>query len=308
MRVAILANPSSGRGRALRVARELREAIGFAGHEVEECSAREPASVEAVKRAGLVVIVGGDGTVHHQLPALSGSGAALWHAPLGTENLFAREFGMTLDSAALLRAIERGEIATIDGATINGRWFAIMAGVGPDSSIVARVAAARTGPIRKLSYLGPSIAEFHRPNLPVMSIDVDGRRVVDARRGFVVVANSRQYGGRINPARGALMDDGLLDVVFFPCSSRVRALSWTVGCRVGRQGASRWLVSEHATSAVVTIEESQGAKLQLDGEFAGNASGELDIRVRPAALKVLLPVGSSLRKAPVKLSGHAPVS
>lgn len=308
MRVAILANPSSGRGRALRVARDLREAIGFAGHEVEEHSAREPSSTDAVKRAEVVVIVGGDGTVHHQLPALARSDAAIWHAPLGTENLFAREFGMTTDADALLRAIGAAKVVSIDGATINGRWFAIMAGVGPDSSIVARVAAVRTGPIRKLSYLGPSIAEFRRPNLPVMSIDVDGRRVVDARRGFVVVANSRQYGGRINPARGALMDDGLLDVVFFPCSSRVRALSWTVGCRVGRQGASRWLVSEHATSAVVTIDESQGAKLQLDGEFAGHASGELDIRVQPAALKVLLPVGSALRKAPAGVPNQAPVS
>lgn len=303
MRVAILANPSSGRGRALRVARDLREALRFAGHEAEECSAREPSSAQAVKRAEVVVVVGGDGTVHHQLPALASSEAALWHAPLGTENLFAREFGMTLDAGALLLALERHRVATIDGATINGRWFAIMAGVGPDSSIVARVAAARTGPISKLSYLRPSLAEFRRPNLPVMSIDVDGRRVVDERRGFVVVANSRQYGARINPARGAVMDDGLLEVVFFPCSSRVRVLSWTVGCRVGRQGASRWLVSEHATSAVVTIEESQGAKLQLDGEFAGKASGAMDIRVKPGALRVLLPARLKRQGATLEHAG-----
>lgn len=289
MRIAVLANPSSGRGRALRVARDIREALRFAGHEVEECSAREPASAQAVRRAEIVVIVGGDGTVHHQLPALAESDAALWHAPLGTENLFAREFGMTLDPGAVLRAVERRVTRTIDGATVNTRWFAIMAGVGPDSSIVARVAAARNGPIRKLSYLGPSIAEFRRPSLPVMTIEADGERIVDARRGFVVVANSRHYGGRINPARGALIDDGRLDVVFFPCASRVRAVSWTVGCRLGRQGASRALVMRTAERVRIDIGESDGAKLQLDGEYAGNASGGLDIGVRPAALRVLLP-------------------
>lgn len=289
MRIAVLANPSSGRGRALRVARDIREALRFAGHEVEECSAREPASAGLVKRSEVVVVVGGDGTVHHQLPALAESHAALWHAPLGTENLFAREFGMTLDADAVLRAVELRETRTIDGATVNGRWFAIMAGVGPDSSIVARVAAARSGPIRKLSYLGPSLSELRRPSLPVMTIEADGERIVDAQRGFVVVANSRHYGGRINPARGALIDDGLLDVVFFPCASRVRALSWTVGCRLGRQGASPALVSRASRRVRLSIDDAQGAKLQLDGEYAGQASGELDIAVRPAALRVLLP-------------------
>lgn len=292
MRVAILANPASGRGRALRLSRDLRDAVLFAGHGVEECSARDPASAKAAARADVVVVVGGDGTVHHQLPALAASGAALWHAPTGTENLFAREFGMTTEPDDLLAALGEASTARVDLAASNGRPFAIMAGVGPDASIVARVAAARRGPISKLSYAWPSTVEALRPSLPRMSVEIDGERAVHDRRGFVVVANSRHYGGRLNPARDALVDDGLLDVVFFPCESRVRALSWTLGCRLGRQGKSRYLVARRARRVRLEIDAAHRAMLQLDGEFAGNASGGLDIEVQPAALRVLLPVRS----------------
>jgi diacylglycerol kinase family enzyme len=287
MRVAILANPASGRGRALNLARALREAVLFAGHEVEECSARDPSASETIRRAEAVVIVGGDGTVHYQLPALARSDAALWHAPTGTENLFAREFGMTTSEDDLLAALEQDEKAAVDLATLNGRYFAIMAGVGPDASIVARVAAARTGTISKLSYAWPSTLEAFKPSLPEMSIDIDGERVINQQPGFIVV------------------DDGLLDVVFFPCRSRVRALSWTLGCRLGRQGKSRYLISRRAKRVRIEIDPAHRAMLQLDGEFAGNASGELNIEVQPAALRVLRPVHARTDQGRSKMSASA---
>ncbi len=305
MRVAILANPASGRGRALKLARSLREAVVFAGHEVEECSARDPAAAETIRRAEVVVIVGGDGTVHYQLAALANSNAALWHAPTGTENLFAREFGMTTSEDDLLAALEQDDKTPIDLATLNGRHFAIMAGVGPDASIVARVAAARTGPISKLSYAWPSTIEALRPSLPTMSVAIDGERVVNEQPGFIVVANSRHYGGRLNPARDAVIDDGLLDIVFFPCRSRVRALSWTLGCRLGRQGKSRYLVSRRAKRIRLDIDPAHRAMLQMDGEFAGNASGGLNIEVQPAAIRVLRPVRARVGQGRSKISASA---
>ncbi len=305
MRVAILANPASGRGRALRLARELREAVQFSGREVEECSARDPSAASVIGQADIVVIVGGDGTVHYQLPALAKSNAALWHAPTGTENLFAREFGMTTSADDLLAALDSPHAAPIDLATINGRHFAIMAGIGPDASIVARVAAARRGPISKMSYAWPSTIEAMRPSLPSMTIEVEGERVVENRRGFIVVANSRHYGGRLNPARDAVIDDGLLDLVFFPCESRVRAISWTLGCRLGRQGKSRYLISQRAARVCLKIDTAHRAMLQLDGEFAGNASGGLDIEVQPAAMRVLLPINHPARQGRSKTKASA---
>ncbi|MGP1310049.1 MAG: diacylglycerol/lipid kinase family protein [Phycisphaerales bacterium] len=308
MRVAILANPASGRGRALRLARELREAVLFAGHEVEERSARDPESAQTIARADVAVIVGGDGTVHHQLGAFAACDAAIWHAPTGTENLFAREFGMTTGADDLLAALAADQTARVDLASINDRYFAIMAGVGPDASIVARVAAARTGPISKLSYAWPSTLEALRPNLPKMTIEIDGERLVDDQPGFVVIANSRHYGGRLNPARDAIVDDGLLDVVFFPCRSRVRALSWTLGCRLGRQGKSAYLFSRRVRNLRLTIDPMHRAMLQVDGEFAGNASGGMDVRVHPAALRVLRPAGLAGRQGRSKASASPAVS
>ena len=111
-----------------------------------------------------------------------------------------------------------------------------------------------------------------------------------------VVANSRQYAWRLDPAQRAVMSDGLLDVLFFPMASRAQLVSWVIKCRLRRHLADRRLV--YKRGRVIEIGGDRPPRYQFDGDppsTADNplgvepASTQLQISVRPGVLPVLAP-------------------
>jgi diacylglycerol kinase family enzyme len=116
---------------------------------------------------------------------------------------------------------------------------------------------------------------------------------------MVVVANSRQYGFRFDPAPIASMSDGLLDVVYFPVRSRLSFAATAFRTRLRRHLGGTGVI--HRTGRAVRIECDPAQRYQIDGDAALHAqceSGErprdacltpLTISLRPAALRVLAP-------------------
>ncbi len=288
MRIVIVFNPKSGRGRAGTLSAEFARALRAEGHEVEPV-AIGPHSEAPIQRwlkgAGALVVMGGDGTLHAMLPAAAESGAPVYHVPLGTENLFAREFGMTTDVRRLCATIARAESRAIDMGECGGRPFAIMASAGPDASVIHRLDAARNGAISHLSYAPHILAEFMDPRLPPMTIECDGEVVARDQPGMVVVANLRQYALRIDPACDAKADDGLLDVVLFPARSAWGVLWWEAKSMLRVHQRDPRLIYRRAREVRVT--SPVRLPVQIDGEAAPIAA--ITARVRAGALRVLVP-------------------
>lgn len=306
MRIVLRYNPLAGRGRADAIADAAASRLERDGHEVRRApvSKTDPGSLARALDgaangggpADLLAVIGGDGTIHHALPDVLARGTPIYHVPLGTENLFARQFGMDADVERLAAAVRRAEVTRVDVGVCNGVPFVLMCSMGPDANVVHRLAKVRRGRITHFSYLAPGIAEFFRPGIPRLRIEVDGRTVVDGRRGLVVIANSRQYAMRVDPAARASMTDGLLDAVFFPCSTSLGVLAWAMWARQGRHLSSRALVYATGTRVKAESLEPGGSLHQIDGEPGSGASaGEsdrvpaLDCEVRPGALRVLIP-------------------
>lgn len=300
MRVMVLFNPISGRGRGAAAAQELAAALTTAGH-VAVCTPTrmEPAEswLDPVLRdVELAVIVGGDGAVRMAGAAAARTNTPIYHYPCGTENLFAREFRMDRVPATLLRAIVRCRVQRIDIATANGRVFLLMLSIGIDAEVVHDLASTRGRSISHWTYLRPMVRQFLQWKPRSMRIDVDGQRVVDGLPGFVIVANSRQYGWRFNPAGRASMSDGLLDVVFFPARGRLELLHWALTCRMQRHLDHPRLM--YRTGREVIIASDRAMKYQLDGDPPEAVEGEcaadedgwsLNATIRPGVLPVLVP-------------------
>lgn len=294
MKVALVVNTRSGRGRGRHVGAALEHRIAGAGHvcvRVDVGPGIEERLPEALQRAGAMVVAGGDGTVHHAARAAIDAGVPIYHAPLGTENLFAREFGMTRAPGAVLDALAGARTARVDGAEIDGRLFLVMASVGADASVIGRLHAKRNGSIRRLSY-GPHIAaEALRPSLPRLTVRADGREIVSARRGLLIVANSRRYAARLDPAHVASMTDGLLDALFLPATTAATLALWAVRCWA--RGAWTHRKAAHARAERIEIAwEGAPPPAQIDGEALGLTGRGAALRVLPGALPVLLPAGS----------------
>lgn len=309
MRILTLTNPSAGSGKGAAVVARALERLRADGHAVTTLgvSRAEADSFgtrfwDGLSASDALVVAGGDGTIHHALPSILDAGTPVYHLPLGTENLFARHFGMSRDADALARAMAACDVRCSDVAhvTVDGddpatpdwtRRFAIMMSIGPDASVVKRLAAVRRGPISHLSYVRPILAELAQPWLPRVSAWVDGLPVVEGRRGMLVVANSPQYAVRIDPARHALVDDGKLDLVFLPAESGLALGWWLARARLrrhlnGSTGPGSAIAARGA-EVRVSVDDPRAA-CQMDGEDVSiPARPTMTIRVDPRALRVM---------------------
>ncbi len=296
MSVVVLSNPRSGAGRAGRLALQAAAALAAAGHKVKhlQVGGDELLDPERLKKATALVVVGGDGTVLRSAEASARADCPIYHVPTGNENLFSRQFGMTGDVRALVRAVESRRVKRVDlGRVAVGTAsepFLLMCSVGPDAGVVRRLSRSRRRALGHASYTMPVLAEICAPMLPQLSVWVDGRHLVEGRRGWVIVANSAQYALRLNPAREAAMDDGLLDVLFMPGSSAVESLLWLLRCArrgdLGRAGAVL------ARGRAVGIRaEAEGVCYQVDGETAAYAMDpnrlDIDLSAEAGAVPVL---------------------
>lgn len=252
MKVAILANPRSGRGRALRLADRLAEILAARGHEAARKDIGPDVDLSVlVGVAGMpgcadrLVIVGGDGTVHHAAEAVAEAGVPLYHLATGTENLFARTFRMPRDPEAAADRIEAVHPPIeIDLGWANGVVFTLMCSVGLDASVIHRVEAARerrSGRGGHLGYVLPALAEACRPRPARLHITADGEHVTPpgGMTGTAVISNLPAYALRIDPAHSADPTDGLLDLALLPHRTSAGAAAVLVRSKLRSRGIRR---------------------------------------------------------------------
>ncbi|MEZ6233022.1 MAG: acylglycerol kinase family protein [Phycisphaerales bacterium] len=172
MHVDVVYNRGSGRGKAERIATRFARALTAAGITAHLRPVR--GSAPNGHTPDLLVLVGGDGTVMHAIDDAIALGAAVYHVPLGNENLFARGFGMTREPGDLLRAIGRWSIDRIDVGVVRGagggvRRFAIMLSVGPGASVIHRMERHGRSAAGHLAYLEPVGEEVSEPRLAAVT-------------------------------------------------------------------------------------------------------------------------------------------
>ncbi len=301
--VLLVVNPRSGRGQAARAAEACARSLdrqGLPTDVIDLTTLNGRVARGDFDRARALVVFGGDGTVHSASALATQARAPIYQVPFGTENLFARAFGMNRSFTRLRDALRSGRTTTVDSATCAGRPFLLMCSVGPDASIVHRVAAKRNGTVSHLSYAAPILREALAPALPPLTVTVDGRSLASAEPGFVFVANFHEYAMGLDPARHADPTDGVLDAVFLPTRSTLGTLAWSARLAIGmaNNGSSRRLRGR----SIEIVSDGRPAPVQLDGEappadpradMGSTGSPRLTtpvrVEVRPASLRVLLP-------------------
>ena len=140
--IALLTNPTSGRGRGARhrdvALARLRES-GFvvrnlAGRDADEAADLARACVADGVEA--LVVCGGDGLVHLGVQAVAGTGTPLGLIPSGTGNDFARYLGLPrADPVAAADRVIASRRRTIDLARSGDRWFVTVLAAGFDAIV-----------------------------------------------------------------------------------------------------------------------------------------------------------------------------
>jgi len=285
----VLTNPTSGKGRGAQVVEQALPRLRDAGYVVRNLVGRDADEALDLARAcvtdGLetLVVVGGDGMVHLAVQALAGSQTRLGLIPAGTGNDVARYFDLPRkDTAAATDVVIGGRERQVDLARIGSTYFVTVLAAGFDA-IVNERANEMTWPKGQMRYNLATVAELRtlKPISYVLEIDGEQHRF-DAT--MVAVGNGTSFGGGLRITEGALLDDGLLDVVIIKPMSRTMLLrtypKLFKGTHVHHPGY------QHHHAKTVTI-AAPGITAYADGERIGPLP--LTVEVAPLALRVLVP-------------------
>ncbi len=292
MNITFIVNPRSGRGRdfdrllAIIDQRCARARIAASAVRCEELAQLDGIVADAVRGgADALVAVGGDGTVHELGVRLIGSPVALGILPVGSGNGLARHLGIPMDPIGALDAIADASTETIDTATVAGRRYLGVAGVGFDAEVAHRFGAAGTRGLRTYVREAALLLRSYRPQR--YRIETDGR-VRETTALLVAVANSSQYGNEARIAPAASLRDGMLDVCILeePALLFVPILLQRLFAGTLRDGAGVSIVR----TAAALVERAQEGPAHLDGEPV-MLGARLSFEVVPQSLRVLVPRG-----------------
>jgi diacylglycerol kinase (ATP) len=290
-RAIVVANPVAGRGKGRAAALELEEGLKRMGAStgVYLTEGRGDAwhflrSME--EDVDLVVAVGGDGTIGEILHGLVDPEVPVGILPLGTGNILAAELGLPRDVHRALEIFERKKTARIDVATVNGnlRSFLVV-GVGFDGYAVREVAARRTGPISKLSYLPAALRALGDYREPSLEVEIDGEPVEGGPFGLVLASNINHYGGFMRLSPEGRPDDGRFEVYLFRGGSPFRLAGHAARGVFGRLLGKSCLVRP-ARRLRVTSEEP--VPVQVDGDAAGETPVHLEVE-HDVQYRILVP-------------------
>jgi len=234
-----------------------------------------------------VVVAGGDGTVNEVVNGLAGTGVPLGLIPLGTGNVLGGCLGLTpgdLDGAC--RALAAARVRSVDLGCVNGRRFAVMAGIGLDAQIAADTDDQWKSWLGKLAFVGQFMATLGRLSPWRFEAVLDGRELAGEAWGLFV-CNGPRYAWRVRLAPDAQDDDGLLDFVLFRACSRDELKRAAADLFITGRAAGHAAPVEVMRGTRLTLRAFPEARWQVDGEVAGCTP--VECHVEPGALLLLHP-------------------
>ncbi len=212
----VIYNPSAGQRHGRRLSSVLA-ALEQLGWRVELRTTAGPGDAERLALEALasgvvrLAVAGGDGTVHEVVNGLAASGITntgpqIGIIPLGTANVLAAEIGLPRTAAGIAACLVEGGIREVRLGEVRfgnsgQRYFILMAGVGFDAEVVARVSSDLKRRLGKGAYVWESLRLAFRYAYPAFSVVRDGK--VETAHA-IIAARSSRYGGHylLTPAAG----------------------------------------------------------------------------------------------------------
>jgi diacylglycerol kinase family enzyme len=257
----------------------------------------------AAEGVGLVVTLGGDGTVNEAVNGLMAAGdkaddrPGLAVVPGGSTNVFARAVGMPRDwadgASVILEALREERSCRIGLGRADDRYFTFCAGLGIDAEVVRRVERARhrgrtsTPWLYLRSTLAQYFLETERRHPPV-TLERPGEQP-EVGLATVIVQNAAPWtylGDRpVNPCPDASFETGL-DVMAMRelhVPSTTRTVQQILARRPHPHG--KRILNAHDLDAF-TLRADHPMAFQLDGDYLGERE-KIQFHSIPDALRIV---------------------
>ena len=294
-KVRVIINPSAGGG-AYDPDRLREELSGFELEWVETEGPEDAKEAAGELRDGLLIVVGGDGTINDVVNGLGNAGfpegVKLALLPAGTGNDLAATLAVPENPGEDEEVIRQNRVRSLDVARVRsegvGERFFINVATG---GLGAEISDANDENFKsrwgKLSYLRASLEVARDFDVREVTLYLDGeeRRV---RAVNMAIGNCRYAGGGWPAAPRANPEDGLLDVVIIEEIGATEFLTLAPTALAKSDYLDREGVF-FKRAREVRVEAQPGLEFTVDGEVIGNEPAEFV--VIPRALKVIVGPG-----------------
>ncbi|HSC46968.1 MAG TPA: diacylglycerol kinase family protein [Gammaproteobacteria bacterium] len=293
MKIPLLVNPGAGKGLGREMGPAIARYLRELGLPPQVHNSNGPGHVQALmgqvlaEKPRLVVVAGGDGTVHEAVNGWlkAGGGAPLAVVPVGSGNDFVKMLDASHDWRESCWRAARGETRRVDVGRCNDYYFANGLGIGFDAQVAVEANGIRW--VGGNAVYGVALAKtlLLRHATPTVCVQHDGESF-ETDITLLTVNNGRVEGGSFIMAPDAEIDDGLFDVV--------------VAAGMGRFGilglVPQVLKGEHLDhpkvttfrTAKLTVESDRGLPIHADGELTYSGATKLEIELLPKRLEVII--------------------
>ena len=304
----VIANPQSRSGRTGRTwpetERRLRAVLGAVDVVLTERPGHAASLARQAAERGVRTILagGGDGTVSEVAAGVLSSGfaadVAIGLLPLGSGGDLMRSLEIPRSLAGACEVIARGRIRRIDAGRVrhldrSGQrtegWFVNEASIGVSADVVQQVARMSKRFGGEVAFAAGAVRSIARLQPALTRVTVDGKQVYEGETTLVAACNGRCFGGGMQIAPDARLDDGWLDVVVGPAFPRLALVARLLPRLYAGTHLDHPDIDCHRGRSVEIEPLGDGAPapVEADGEWLGRLPLKVD--VVPGALRVLAP-------------------
>ncbi|MBQ8361987.1 MAG: YegS/Rv2252/BmrU family lipid kinase [Bacteroidaceae bacterium] len=248
----------------------------YAGH------ATEIAAEAAASGVGLVVAVGGDGTINETARSLVHTDTALGIIPCGSGNGLARHLHIPMDVKRAIDILNRGVTECIDYGKINGIPYFCTCGVGFDAYISMKFAQA--GKRGLATYIENTVQAglSYEPD----TYEIENEDGTMCYKAFLITcANASQYGNNVYIAPKASLCDGLMDITIMEPFSVLEAPAISFQLFNGTIDQNSKIKT--LRSKKVIIHRAKPGVIHYDGDPV-MAEATLTVEIIPRGLQVVI--------------------
>ncbi|MBS9475551.1 diacylglycerol kinase [Ancylobacter sp. VKM B-3255] len=232
-----------------------------------------------------VIVGGGDGSVNLAVSSLDGSDKVLGILPLGTLNLLAHDIGMPMELEAALAALDEAQPSTVDLATLNGKMFHTISGMGFFSQMARAREAARK--LKLWRFFAVAFAAFHairRSGRMELDVTIDG--TAHSFSAFAALVSVNRFTG---PGwRRGRLDEGLLEIHIAEDRGALALLKAGADMVTDNWRGNPGIVSLAGRSITVVRHNRSRSWVSTDGEL-DRETMPLNYNILPGALRLLMP-------------------
>jgi diacylglycerol kinase (ATP) len=272
--VALIVNPTAGKGRAAKLVASVTGRLRQAGANVSILIGHDADDALALARKAVaegidaVVALGGDGMVHLALNAVAGTDTPLGIVPAGTGNDLATSLKLpTKDpvaaAALIVDRLTNDTAWPMDAVRVGDKWFGSVLGAGFDSRVNDR-ANKMSWPRGRMRYNIAILAELGVFKPLPFRITMDDGEPWDTEAMLVAVGNAKSYGAGMLICPDADLTDGLVDVTVLGPVSKPEFFKTFPKVFKGTHVTHPAVTMRRAR--LVTV-ESEGVTAYADGEF-----------------------------------------